>query len=208
MIKRIASRSFFGVLLILLMVDLLAYGVNLAAPTAPSPQRTSSANELVRKNQSLRKRIARFYPQGVYIVVDTAQNLLFLKEGTKTRLKAVVSSGSGNILKDPSGRRAWIFDSPRGEFEVKRKMTGPVWIKPDWAFIEEGKKIPQDRKERMEEGVLGDYALAFGNSFFIHGTLYTRLLGKNVTHGCIRVGDKDLKTVYRSSREGTKIFIF
>ena len=89
-------------------------------------------------------------PQGVYIVIDTAENLLYLKEGTRTRLKALVSSGSGSILKDPGGQRQWVFDSPRGEFEVKRKMTGPVWIKPDWAFIEEGKKIPRDRKERIE----------------------------------------------------------
>jgi len=189
-------------------VDLLAYGNNLAVSTAPSSGSAYRAKELARRNQSLRKRIARLSPQGVYIVVDTAENLLYLKEGTQTRLKAVVSSGSGNVLRDPGGQRQWVFDSPRGEFKVKRKMTGPVWIKPDWAFIEEGKEIPRDRKERIEEGVLGDYALAFGNSFFIHGTLYTRLLGKNVTHGCIRVGDKDLKTVYKSSREGTKIFIF
>ncbi len=189
-------------------MDLLAYGIHLASPTVSSSGSAYSAKELARRNQSLRKRIARLSPQGVYIVIDTAENLLYLKEGTRTRLKALVSSGSGNILKDPGGQRQWVFDSPRGEFEVKRMMTGPVWIKPDWAFIEEGKKIPRDRKERMEEGVLGDYALAFGDSFFIHGTLYTRLLGKNVTHGCIRVGDRDLKTVYRSSREGTKIFIF
>jgi len=208
MIKRIVSRSFFLILLAVIIVDLLAYGINLAVSTAPSPGSAYSGKELARKNQFLRKRIARFSPQGVYIVIDTAENLLYLKEGTRTRLRAVVSSGSGNILKDPSGQRQWVFDSPRGEFQVKRKMTGPVWIKPDWAFIEEGKKIPRDRKERMEEGVLGDYALAFGDSFFIHGTLYTRLLGKNVTHGCIRVGDRDLKTVYKSSREGTKIFIF
>ena len=207
-VKRIASRLFFLILLALIIVDLLAYGIHLASPAVSSYGSAYSAKELARRNQSLRKRIARLSPQGVYIVVDTAENLLYLREGTQTRLKAVVSSGSGNVLRDPGGQRQWVFDSPRGEFKVKRKMTGPVWIKPDWAFIEEGKKIPRDRKERIEEGVLGDYALAFGDSFFIHGTLYTRLLGKNVTHGCIRVGDKDLKTVYKSCREGTKIFIF
>jgi L,D-transpeptidase YbiS len=60
----------------------------------------------------------------------------------------------------------------------------------------------------VEEGVLGDYALAFGNGYFIHGTLYKRLLGRNVTHGCIRVGDEDLETIYKLSRLGTKIYIF
>ncbi len=60
----------------------------------------------------------------------------------------------------------------------------------------------------MERGVLGDYALGFGNGYFIHGTLYTRLLGRNVTHGCIRVGDDDLKVVFNNAQIGTKIYIY
>ncbi|MCX5914317.1 MAG: L,D-transpeptidase, partial [Deltaproteobacteria bacterium] len=60
---------------------------------------------------------------------------------------------------------------------------------------------------RVEPGMLGDYALGFGDGYFIHGTLYTRLLGKNITHGCIRVGDRDLKTLYQSAPLGTKVFI-
>jgi len=63
--------------------------------------------------------------------------------------------------------------------------VGPSWVKPDWAFIEEGEDIPKNYYDRIEEGVLGDYALEIGNGYFIHGTLYTRLLGKSVTHGCI-----------------------
>jgi L,D-transpeptidase YbiS len=56
--------------------------------------------------------------------------------------------------------------------------------------------------------VLGEYALGFGKGYFIHGTLYPRLLGKNVTHGCIRLNDEDLKSVYRLARVGTPIMIF
>ena len=62
--------------------------------------------------------------------------------------------------------------------------------------------------DRMEEGVLGDYGLSLGNGYLIHGTLYTRLLGRNVTHGCVRVGDKDLKELYKSIPIGTKVIIF
>ena len=70
-----------------------------------------------------------------------------------------------------------------------------MWVKPDWAFVEEGLAIPKSYTDRIEPGVLGEYALGFGKGFFIHGTLYTRLLGKNVTHGCIRLNDDDLKSV-------------
>ena len=47
--------------------------------------------------------------------------------------------------------------------------------------------VPTNAADRVEQGVLGEYALGFGKGYFIHGTLYTRLLGKNVTHGCIRL---------------------
>jgi L,D-transpeptidase YbiS len=60
----------------------------------------------------------------------------------------------------------------------------------------------------VEPGVLGDYALGFGKGYFIHGTLYPRLLGKSVTHGCIRLNDDDLKRVYQLARVGTPILIF
>lgn len=91
---------------------------------------------------------------------------------------------------------------------MQSKLTNPTWIKPDWAFIEEGLGIPQNVADRAEQGVLGNYALGFGKGYFIHGTLYTRLLGKNVTHGCIRLNDSDLKGVYALARVGTPIMIF
>jgi lipoprotein-anchoring transpeptidase ErfK/SrfK len=159
------------------------------------------------ENSSLREKIRTFLPQGRYIVVDTAENLLYLKDGPRIILKATISAGSGSILIEPSGERKWIFETPRGEFTIRSKIVKPAWVKPDWAFIEEGKPIPKNLRDRVEEGMLGDYALGFGDGYFIHGTLYTRLLGKNITHGCIRVGDQDLKTLFQSVSLGTKVFI-
>ncbi len=97
---------------------------------------------------------------------------------------------------------------PPGRAAVKSKAKNPTWIKPDWAFIEEGEAIPKNYGDRAEEGVLGDYALGIGNGYFLHGTLYTRLLGRNVTHGCVRIGDEDLEYLYRNVPLGTKVYIF
>lgn len=167
-----------------------------------------SVPEIKEKNRALKSMIKSLSPGGVYIVVDTARNLLFLKEGERTIREAVISSGSGNILYDAGGKKKWVFDTPRGEYTVKSKYISPAWTKPDWAFVEEGEDIPKKYSDRIENGVLGDYALGFGNGYFIHGTLYTRLLGRNVTHGCIRVGDKDLRAVFMAAEIGTRIFIF
>jgi L,D-transpeptidase YbiS len=167
-----------------------------------------SLNELRAKNVMLGNRINIFSPKGVYLAIDTGENKIFIKDGTKVLRQAVVSCGSGDILEEPGGERKWIFDTPRGEFSVQSKLVHPTWIKPDWAFIEEGEKPPANYNDRIDNESLGDYALGFGDGFFIHGTLYTRLLGRNVTHGCIRMGDEDLKTVFQYAVPGTRIYIY
>ena len=164
--------------------------------------------KLEKENARLFKQIKKFAPKGNYIVVDTTKNTLYLKKEDKIIRQAVISTGSGNVLTEPGGKRTWVFDTPRGEFAVKYKLKEPTWIKPDWAFIEEGQDIPKKFSERAEADVLGEYALGFGNGYFIHGTLYTRLLGRNVTHGCIRLGDEDLMAINKASTVGTKIYIF
>jgi L,D-transpeptidase YbiS len=181
-----------------------------AAETAPGPEMSDqkTAVRLEAETASLRKKIRALGPKTVHIVIDSARNTLTLKTGSEILLQAVVSCGSGSILEEPGGKRTWIFDTPRGEFQVKSKVVDPTWVKPDWAFIEEGKEIPKNREERFEAGVLGDYALGFGDGYFIHGTLYSRLLGRSVTHGCVRVGDKDLKAVYQAASIGTRIYIY
>lgn len=167
-----------------------------------------SSEAVAAKNNALRQKLKSLTPDKVYIVIDTGMNKLYLKKGGMVIHEAVVSSGSGNILKDPSGDRQWVFETPTGEYAVKSKSVAPAWTKPDWAFIEEGEEIPKDPSKRIEKGVLGEYALGFGNGYFIHGTLYTRMLGRNVSHGCIRVGDKDLKAVFTAAAIGTRIYIF
>jgi len=167
-----------------------------------------SLNNLRAKRNTLKKRIAHLSPKETYLVIDTAKNRIYVKKADSILKEIVVSTGSGSILKDPKGGRQWVFDTPRGEHSVRLKKTDPVWTKPDWAFIEEGEDVPKNFKDRVEKGVLGDYALVLGDGYMIHGTLYTRMLGRNVTHGCVRVGDKDLKELYETIPIGTKVIIF
>jgi len=164
--------------------------------------------EQKKKIMLLKNRINMLSPGGIHIVVDTGKNRLYLKKGDKVSREAVVSCGSGNVLQDPSGSRTWVFETPRGEYSVRSRLVNPDWIKPDWAFIEEGESIPKNFDNRIESGVLGKYALGFGKGYFIHGTLYTRLLGRNVSHGCIRASDKDLEAIFNETPLGARIIIF
>jgi L,D-transpeptidase YbiS len=123
--------------------------------------------------------------------------------------EAVVSTGSGAILQEAAGQqRRWTFDTPGGRLKVLGKRANPVWVKPDWAFLEEGQEPPAALNERVEKGTLGEWALDLGDGYMIHGTLYERLLGRSLTHGCIRVGRDDLRLVARAAQAGTPVFIF
>lgn len=168
----------------------------------PSAERLSAANA------KLQSRIAALAPKGQYVVIDTANNRVFLREGEKTLRDMLASCGSGNVLVDPVGGRTWTFDTPRGQFQIRSKVKDPIWIKPDWAFIEEGEPIPARASDRAERYVMGDYALGIGQGYFLHGTLYKRLLGRNVSHGCVRLGDEDIEFLYRTATLGTKVIIY
>jgi hypothetical protein len=202
-------------LLLTVALCLVAGGLLLAFfwPAKPSQPLSAPASEaqlraLEMANQQLRKKISELAPSGSYVVVDTGGNRVYLRRGADTLREMVASCGSGNILREPGGERSWTFDTPRGAFRVQSKISKPLWIKPDWAFIEAGEPIPANPALRAEPGVMGDYAIGIGRGYFIHGTLYKRLLGRNVSHGCVRLGDDDLKNLYQTTALGTRVIIF
>jgi L,D-transpeptidase ErfK/SrfK len=167
------------------------------------------AAKLDRRSRDLTAKLKATAPRGVYIVIDQTQNRLYLKKDDETLLDARCSAGSGMVLKETGGKnRQWVFDTPRGRFEVLSLLRNPVWAKPDWAFVEDGQPIPKNPEDRLESGTLGEFALYFGNGFMIHGTLYERLLGRAVSHGCIRVGRDDLRKVWANARIGMHIYIY
>lgn len=154
-------------------------------------------------------RLKMLKPKYPYLIVDRTHNKMYLKDKEGNLIKEIVcSAGSGGVLEDPQGNRKWVFDTPKGKFTIKNIIEDPIWVKPDWAFIEEGQPIPKDYSERIEPGMLGEYALDLGGGYFIHGTLYERLLGRNVTHGCIRVGREDLRLVVKTLKIGYSVYIF
>jgi lipoprotein-anchoring transpeptidase ErfK/SrfK len=143
-----------------------------------------------------------------YIVINTTDNRFFLYRNKKLVREGFCSSGSYTMLQT-EGNKKWIFKTPKGKYWIHGKTTNPVWKKPDWAFVEEGLPIPpKDDFSRYEYGVLGDYALAIGDGYLIHGTIYKRFLGMPVTHGCVRLNDEDLEVIYNTLNIGSKVYIF
>lgn len=173
----------------------------LVAPTAESAP-------VPEQIEALERRLRRAEPKGTYLAVDIFRNRLRVLKGGQVLRDAPCSSGNRGVLRDLTTGRMWAFDTPVGERKVERKTANPVWIKPDWAFIEEGKRPPKDPRERIDRDSLGTHALYLGDGYLIHGTLFQTLIGQSVTHGCIRLADEDLNYVYRHIPVGARVFLY
>lgn len=176
------------------------------------PSDTTMANAEI---QSLKKQVAlldqkidKMTPGGSFLIINTTENSFRLYKNNEIIRRGKCSTGS-LIQLEVDSTKSYTFETPKGALTVKNKITDPIWKKPDWAFIEEGLPVPSaNHPSRYERGVLGDYALSLGDGYLIHGTLYQRLLGLPVTHGCIRLADADLEAVYKNMQIGSKVFIY
>lgn len=167
--------------------------------------------EIARLSNEVRNLSAKYqsFTPYSYLVINTTENKFRLYQNRKMVRESYCSSGSYIRLVTPEGSREWVFKTPKGRFTIQQKIVKPLWVKPDWAFIEEGLPVPPaDDESRYEWGVLGDYAMSLGDGYLIHGTLYERYMGMPVTHGCVRLNDEDLEAVFNSLTIGSRVYIF
>lgn len=163
---------------------------------------------LSNENLIISSRIDDLINGEIYFIVDTKENKLYVKKKGTVLREAKCSVGKGGVLADKKTGRKWEFFTPRGVFILKSKIKDPIWIKPDWAFIEEKKEIPLPGvPERKVEGEIGKYAIDLGFGYKIHGTKNEELLGRAASHGCIRLGADDLEYIFQISKVN-KTFVY
>lgn len=199
-----------------------------------------------------------------YLVIALADNRISFREGDRVLFESRVASGSGRTLEQTSGGRRWKFETPRGRLLVERKDVDPLWVPPDWHYIEvarqkrmkiarlergmtiptangvvavsgnnvvlrtpQGREIPYDvgdgreiivggrviippygTNQRQYHGVLGNNRLYLGDGYGIHGTNNPRSIGTSVSHGCIRMRNEDIETLFRIVDVGTPVYIY
>lgn len=144
---------------------------------------------------------------GPFITIDVSTNQAWLFRDGQLLAQSRVATGSDKILR--KGSKVWFFRTPRGRMSVVGKIVDPIWTKPDWAFIEEGKPVPPpDSLARRVRGTMGRYALDLGGGILIHGTDDPRSIGTKASHGCIRMPAKSLKKFFESAPIGTPVYIF
>ena len=174
-----------------------------------SSARDMEIEQLQTEIASLRETLNR-HAAKTYIVIDTVHNRLQVWRDNRVMREATCATGSGKVLFRPGDSARWQFHTPLGVRTILRKVTDPIWAKPLWAFVESGEEPPALpwAFRRLDQTTLGAYALELGEGYEIHGTLYPALLGRHITHGCIRLNDDDLAFVHRTLQVGDRVYIY
>jgi hypothetical protein len=142
-----------------------------------------------------------------YVVVDVEHNELRVMDGPRVLWRAPVGTGTGFRLSTRSGRQ-WRFSTPSGTMQVQFKQLDPPWFRPDWWYIENRLPVPPaDSPARRQEGGLGAAAVFLGNELAIHGTDKPELLGRRVSHGCIRLSNANAIRLFHNVQIGTPVVI-
>jgi lipoprotein-anchoring transpeptidase ErfK/SrfK len=128
-------------------------------------------------------------------VADLVTLTLKLKER-----KVYVYKGGAVVAKYPVavGKKGW--ETPTGEWYVMEKITNPGWtsFKNSSTVISPGAKSP-----------LGERWIGFwtdGKDMIgFHGTPDPSSVGKAISHGCVRMYDKDVKALFPLVKIGTTV---
>lgn len=126
---------------------------------------------------------------GRYIVIDLSDRQLNLYQENERLARYPVAIGQNE------------WETPIGEFWVQEMRKNPVWRHPlTQADIPSG---PENPLGSRWIGFLteGEYHIG------LHGTNQEDLIGQAVSHGCVRLRDQDIQSLYHQISLGTPIIV-
>lgn len=101
---------------------------------------------------------------GMRIVVSRGERYLWLLEGERVVFGAPVAVGRDTVFRYRD--RAWDFSTPQGVRTVREKEAMPVWIPPDWHYLELASERGLE-PVRLEQGSV--FPLADGTRIVVRG---------------------------------------
>lgn len=96
--------------------------------------------------------------------------------------------------------------TPRGVFQIRDKRIDPIWSVPK-SIREEKPHLP-DQVPAGPANPLGSRWMRIGwSSYGIHGTNTRWSIGREATHGCVRLYERDIQALFERTPEGTPLQI-
>jgi lipoprotein-anchoring transpeptidase ErfK/SrfK len=123
------------------------------------------------------------------VVVDLSDRRVYVYRGD-----TVIASYPTGI-----GKKGW--ETPTGSFEIAHMQYHPVWRHP----------ITGKVFEAGPDSPLGDRWIGFWsdgrNKIGFHGTPDDDLVGKAISHGCLRMRNPDVRMLYKQVSLGTTVIV-
>jgi lipoprotein-anchoring transpeptidase ErfK/SrfK len=101
----------------------------------------------------------------------------------------------------------------RGSDVIKRFADGSVEVltaTDGRELVAAGRIIipPFGTNARRYKEILGTHRLNLGDGYALHGTNAPSSIGRSVSHGCVRLRNEDIETLYRMIPVGTAVYIY
>ncbi len=118
----------------------------------------------------------------------------------------LIIDGEPYVITFPVGIGRDNAKSPIGQFKITQKKENPEWVVPQ-SIREEDPTLPPVVPPGPDNP-LGIRAMRLGyTEYLLHGTSKRFGIGMKVSHGCIRMYNKDVKRLFDIVKKGTKVFI-
>lgn len=75
-----------------------------------------------------------------YLVISIEEHRLWYRTGDSVLFTTEVATGSGKVLERVGSDTHWRFETPRGRLAVVSRDTAPIWVPPDWHYVEEAQR--------------------------------------------------------------------
>jgi len=170
-------------------------------------------NEIVNANP----KVDSWLPgEGSEIVIPSEYILPSIREGIVINLREYrlyyFPKEGGKVITYPVGIGAQETPSPLIETQVKLKIEKPNWYPPESIRAEYLKEHGKEMDWMFPPGPsnpLGPYAIQLDiPGYFLHGTNKSFGIGTKVSHGCIRLYNKDIsKLVYQVPKKTPVRFV-
>lgn len=136
-------------------------------------------------------------PDWHYVEVAQKKNLglLALRRTDEISLpdSAVLTVSGNNVVKRrPDGSEEVVEGGEGRDIIVNRQVVIP----------------PFGTNQRRFPGVVGTHRLNMGDGYALHGTDVPSSIGSAASHGCVRLRNEDIETLYRIVPVGTPVYIY
>jgi len=129
-------------------------------------QRSTRLSSLQSEMASTEKTIEDLHDSNFVITVSTAENRVYARQNGQLVFEAICSTGSNATLDTGSGTK--VFRTPIGRFRIQSKEENPMWVPPDWHFIELARKEGFGVVRLQRGQPMGDLSVS-GNTIYSNG---------------------------------------